>query len=145
MQRRILPWFPTAALLTLSILALAPSKASATFENPFVLDSGNTGGVGAYTSPYAEVTISNVTGTQATVTFDFLSSGGHTFLFIDQGAVAVNLSSGSVTGVSWTSANTAIAGYNGRNQQGVQSIGSGNEDGFGTFNNAVSMKDGTDQ
>jgi hypothetical protein len=131
----MLPWFPTAALLTLSILALAPSKASATFENPFVLDTSNLGS--GFTGPFAQVTINvDSTGTVATITFDALTNGGYTYLFHSQGAVAVN-----VNATSWTLGNLTGTGPN-KNTPSLSDGGSGQEDGYGNFNQTITDFDG---
>ena len=75
------------------------------------------------TGPFGTVHV-DLTAGVATITFTAASG----YLFVDGGAVAVN-----VNASSWTIGNFTS------NDEAVSSDGAGNEDGFGSFNQKVSM------
>ncbi len=102
----------------------------------FDLDTGNPG-ISAYPSPYATVTVHWVDSTHATLTFDALTAaGGIVYYFGGAGAVGANISGAFSLGT--TSCSGGFTGSCGP----LSSAGSGNEDGFGTFNMRVTSFDG---
>jgi len=123
-----------AALIAVAGLGFQQAKAD-TFG--FDLTVGNPG-ISGYTGPYAHVEINRTSTTTATITFTSLTAGGNIYLMGDGGSVAVN-----VNATSWTLG--TISGTNGGTgfTPGPYSdSGSGNEDGFGTFNQTITSFDG---
>jgi PEP-CTERM motif len=94
------------------------------------LDFGNTALAGGASGPYGDVAIS-LSGQTATVTFT--ADAG--FLLIDSGAAALEINASSFTfgGFSATGPFTAPT---------LSSTGSGNDDGFGSFNFKLNLTDG---
>lgn len=92
----------------------------------------NTANLLGFTGPYVELTVNRTDGTHATITFESLTNGGHTYLMGASGSVGVNVngafSLGAVTGSNSLSGFTAGPYTNG---------GSGNEAGFGSFNQRI--------
>jgi hypothetical protein len=100
------------------------------------LNQGNQA-INGFTGPYGTVTITLV-GQTATVTFQSGSTASNVYLFGDGGAVALNVNASTFTVGTVTGTNSGI----GFGAFSVQSIGSGNEDGFGSFNLRISAHDG---
>jgi len=91
-----------------------------------------------YTGPYVAVDVNRTSPTTATITFTSLTNGGYIYLMGDGSSAAVN-----VNATSWTLG--AITGSN--SQTGFtpgpySNGGSGNADGFGSFNQAINSFDG---
>jgi hypothetical protein len=78
------------------------------------------------TGPFGNVNVNLTNSTTATITFTAASG----YLFVDGGSVAVNVKANAWTIGNFTS-----------NGETVSSDGAGNEDGFGNFNQKVSMQD----
>jgi hypothetical protein len=104
----------------------------------FTLNTANI----AVPGPYAQVDVHLVDSTTATITFTSLTNSGNIYLFAGQGssAVAVN-----VNATTWALSPT-IGGLNagtGFDLPGpFEDGGSGNMDGFGSFNEGISSFDG---
>ena len=100
------------------------------------LNVGNTA-ISGFTGPYGTVTITLVNSTTATVTFTSNTVAGNIYLFGDGSSVALNVNATtfSATGITGTNAGTGFT-------PGPFSVGSGNEDGFGSFNLRISSFDG---
>jgi hypothetical protein len=130
-QKRL--WFLMAVVLA---LAFAPATASAGFQNPFFLDGSNLGG--GFTGPFVQVTVNLTDSTHATITFDALTHGGFTYLLTDGGSAAVNVNASSWTLSNISGTNSLPGGFTpGPYSDG----GSGNEDGFGSFNQTINSFD----
>jgi hypothetical protein len=128
-----------AALLAGSMLA-----PSAWADTTFNLFAGNSA-ISGFPGPYATVTVHLIDATHATVTFDSLTgtggscpAGGCLYLFGDGGSVAVNVNATSFTLGAVTGSNSATGFTPGPWSSG----GSGNEDGFGSFNQTINSFDG---
>jgi len=108
-------------LIAVACLGFQQAKA-----DTYTLTTSNSPGtLGA--GPFGTVIVSlNAAGTQATITFNAASN----YLFVDGGSVAVNVNASSWTIGSFMS-----------NGEPVSDAGAGNEDGFGSFNQKVSMQD----
>jgi len=118
-------------------LSFGAISASADTTQDYTLVNGNAGGIGLFPGPYATVHISlNTAGTVATITFTGLTQGGNVYTIGGAQAVDINtngtasLVSGSI---SWTGGNGNTAFSTG---------GSGNADGWGTFNFRLNNFDG---
>src|SRR5262245_54231928 len=95
----------------------------------YTLDNPNPG-LSGFTGPYATVDIDRTSSTAATITFTSLTTNGITFLMGSDAAgmnVAGTFSLGTITP-------SFLPGFNGTFSDG----GSGNMDGFGTFNLRIS-------
>jgi hypothetical protein len=108
-------------LIAVACLGLQHAKAD---TQPYSLTTANDSGLG--TGPFGSVLVNLTDSTHATITFTAASG----YLFVDGGSVAVNVNASSWTIGSFTS-----------NGETVFNDGSGNEDGFGNFNQKVSMMD----
>jgi len=111
--------------------ALTAAKASADIS----LGTGNSA-ISGYTGPYGSVAVSLTDSTHATITFTSNAASG--FLFGDGGSVAVNVNASSWTLGTITGSNTGTGFSPGPYSDG----GSGNEDGFGSFNQTINSFDG---
>ena len=122
-----------AVLMALVGLGLQQAKADTFISS---LNQGNSA-ISSFTGPYGTVTITLVNSTTATVTFTSNTVAGNTYLFGDGGSVALNVNATtfSATGITGTNAGTGFT-------PGPFSVGSGNEDGFGSFNLRISSFDG---
>ena len=95
----------------------------------YTLDNPNPG-LSGFTGPYATAEINRTSSTAATITFTSLTTNGTTFLMGSDAAgvnVAGTFSLGTIT-------STFLPGFSGTFSNG----GSGNMDGFGTFNLRIS-------
>ena len=99
----------------------------------FDLDQANI----PFTGPYIEVTVDRTSSTTATFTFDSLTNGGNTYLMHSNGAAAVNIN-GTFTLDSFSASNS-LPGFS---TPVPSNGGSGTEDGFGSFNQTISLFDG---
>ena len=127
-----------SAICLAALLTVAKSASGATYD----LSAYNFG-ISAYTGPYGTVGVSLSDSSDAVITFTGLSAGGFHYLFGDGGSLALNLN-GAVTIVGGLS-----GGFSGitQPQAGMlktptYSMGSGNEDGFGSFNFELDNVDG---
>jgi len=95
----------------------------------------------AFSGPYAQVDVHLLNNTQATITFTSLKNSGNIYLFAGQGAPAVAV---NVNATSWA-LSPVITGSNagtGFSPGPYSDGGSGNMDGFGSFNQRISSFDG---
>jgi VPDSG-CTERM motif len=109
-------------LIMIAGLGLQQAKADST---TYTLTTSNSPGT-LGTGPFGTVLVTLTSSTTATIQFTAATG----YLFVDGGAVAVN-----VNATSWTISNFVSNG------EPVSSSGAGNEDGFGSFNQKVSMMD----
>jgi hypothetical protein len=127
---------PLAASVTLAALALASTSVVADTTS-FLLDTGNPA-ISGFAGPYASVLVNRTDSTHATITFSSLTNGGNVYLLGDGGSVAVNVnaSSWTLSGIVGSNAGTGFT-------PGPWSDGgSGNENGFGSFNQKINSFDG---
>jgi hypothetical protein len=108
-------------LIAVACLGLQQAKANAV---NYTLGTSNSPGT-LGTGPFGTVHV-DLTAGVATITFTAASG----YLFVDGGSVAVN-----VNATTWNIGNFTSNG------ETVFNAGSGNEDGFGSFNQKVSMQD----
>ena len=124
----------TAILIAVIGLGLQQARADFIFN----LDTANI----AVPGPYAQVDVNLLNSTQATIKFTSLTQAGNIYLFAGSGASAVAV---NVNAISWA-LSPVITGSNagtGFLTPGPFSDGgSGNMDGFGSFNQGISSFDG---
>ena len=127
-------------ITTISALAfLLTLGASSAFADiiSFNLTTPNVVGLDCCTGPYATVTVNRADANDATVTFDSLTNGGFLYLMAGNSAADLNVNGaftlGSATGTNSISGFTPGPYSNG---------GSGNVNGFGTFNLNINSFDG---
>jgi hypothetical protein len=108
-------------LIAVACLGLQHAKAD---TQPYTLVTANDSGLG--TGPFGTVLVNRTSSTTATITFTAAAG----YLFVDGGSVAVNVNANTWTIGNFTS-----------NGEPVSDAGAGNEDGFGSFNQKVSMQD----
>jgi hypothetical protein len=113
-------------------IAVVPTQAWAT-SITYQIGVGNPD-ISSYVGPYAQVTINLVDATHADLTFQ--SYAGYTMG--DGGSVGVNVNASSWTLTNLTGSNSGIGFGPGPYSDG----GSGNEDGFGAFNQKITSDDG---
>lgn len=106
-----------------------PAKAdSFTFD----LTLGNSA-ISPYPGPYASVLVNRTSTTTATITFTSLLNSGHIYLFGANGSVGVNVNATAFTLGPIMGSNAGTGFSPGPFSDG----GSGNEDGFGSFNQTI--------
>lgn len=126
------------ALLVAAVAIVALSGASARADSmSFNLAFGNSSLSPTYPGPYASVTVDETSSTTATITFTFMDTGTYTYLFGAAGAVAVNVNATAFTVGTVTETN-GLTGFT----PSFDSSGSGQEDGFGSFNLVLRNTDG---
>jgi len=118
------------------IAALAGGAANADVIS-FNLTTGNQA-ISGFTGPYANVSVNLTAPTLATITFTSLTNSGNIYLLGDGGSVAVNVNAASWTLGSISGSNAGTGFTPGPYSDG----GSGNEDGFGSFNQTINSFDG---
>jgi PEP-CTERM putative exosortase interaction domain len=116
-----------AGALTLAMAGAAGATTT------FSLDLGNAA-ISPYPAPYGSVAVNLVNATTATVDFTSTTTGGFKYFFIDGGSADVN-----VNATTWT-----LSGLTG-NGGALSDGGSGNVDGWGTFNQTINQFDGFSQ
>ena len=120
------------------VLALSAAMCG-TARADFIFDLGaGNSAISGFPGPYAQVDVSLVTPTMATITFTSLTNGGNIYLLGDGGTVAVNVNAASWTLGTITGSNAGVGFTPGPWSDG----GSGNEDGFGSFNQTINSFDG---
>jgi hypothetical protein len=106
--------------------------------------AGGNAALAGFTGPYQEVTVTLVDSTHATITITSDTNNGYLYLMGGQGNAAVGVNVNTANAPTWTISSitasgpgtagfTAPVGSNG---------GSGNFDGFGTFNQSIALVDG---
>lgn len=113
-------------ILGLCALAFVPSARADSVT--YSLEAGNTALTG-YPGPYGSVTVTLVDATHATIEFTAGSSGGYSYKFGGVSAVDVN-----------TNGTTTVSGIT---VSSLTAAGSGNVDGWGTFNQTLNNFDGS--
>jgi hypothetical protein len=135
----------TAVAIALAVLAFAPGRAAADYS--FTIDTGNPA-ISSYTAGYVSVNVHVTDTTHATITFTSLTAvtSGNTNIYLmgDGGTVDLNVngsfSVASITGSNSGSGFTADTSYPNANTD--FSVGSGNVDGWGSFNLTIDTTDG---
>jgi hypothetical protein len=124
----------TPVLIAIACFGLQQVKAD-TFA--FDLTAGNAA-ISGFPGPYAHVVVNRTDTTHATITFTSLTSGNNIYLMGDGGSVAVNVNAGSWTlsGITGSNAGTGFT------PGPYSNAHSGNEDGFGSFNQQIRSFDG---
>jgi hypothetical protein len=122
------------AAVVLGSSVLAPSAWADT--ESFNLNVSNLGA--GFTGPFIQVTVNRTSTTTATFTFDSLTNGGFTYLMHSQGAAFVNINATTFTLNSFSASNSLL----GFNAPVPSNGGSRTEDGFGSFNQGISLFDG---
>ncbi len=107
-------------LIAVACLGLQHAKAD---MQPYTLVTANDSGLGA--GPFGTALVNRTSSTTATITFTAAAG----YLFVDGGSVGVNVNANTWTIGNFTS-----------NGDPVSDAGAGNEDGFGSFNQKVSMQ-----
>jgi hypothetical protein len=103
----------------------------------FNLDAGNSA-ISGFSGPYAQVAVHLTDSTHATITFTSLLNSGNIYLLGDGGTVGVNVNAASWTLGAITGGNAGTGFSGGQYSDG----GSGNEDGWGSFNQTINSFDG---
>ena len=124
-----------ALAMVVSALVAASSARADTISYPLAL--GNPA-ISGYVGPYVDVLVDRTSGTTADITFTSLSNGSQTFLIGDGGTAAVNVNASSwlLSSILGTNAGTGFS------PGPFSNGGSGNEDGFGSFNQNIDDFDG---
>lgn len=121
------------------LLAAAPRAAADQFI--YTLETANSA-ISGYTGPYATVTVTLTDSTHATITFESYPG----FLMGDGGTAGVNVNASSFSVATpseiniYPGFNPMLDTNNGHNPTAW--LGSGNEDGFGSFNLTITNADG---
>ena len=127
-------WAVVIACAGFMAFTVQPAKAdSITFD----LTTGNSA-ISGYPGPYASVLVNRTSTTTATITFTSLTNSGNIYLLGGAGSVAVNVNAASFTLGPITGSNAGTGFTPGDWSDG----GSGNEDGFGSFNQTIDSFDG---
>jgi len=127
-------WAVVIACAGFMAFTVQPAKAdSITFD----LTTGNSA-ISGYPGPYASVLVNRTSTTTATITFTSLTNSGNIYLLGGVGSVAVNVNATSFTLGPITGSNAGTGFTPGPYSDG----GSGNEDGFGSFNQTINSFDG---
>jgi len=122
-------WGVVMSCIGFMAFTVQPAKAdSITFD----LTNGNPG-LSGFPGPYASVLVDRTSTTTATITFTSLMNSGNIYLFGDGGSVAVNVNATSFT----LGPITGLNGGTGFTPGPYSDGGSGNEDGFGVFNQTI--------
>lgn len=124
------------AVATATLVGMAVQSASAI---NYSLSLGNPD-ISAFTGPFGGVNVTLNNSTHATITFTAASVGAYNYLFGDGGTVGVNVNASSWTlgSVTASNPNAFVSPSGPTNPNG----GSGNEDGFGVFNQRIDSFDG---
>ena len=133
-----------AALAAAALWVGASTSANATLS--FSLVQGN-GALAGDPTPFGTVTVTWVDTTHATVSLVGLTqvAGANTYVysFGDGGTLGLNLDLASGASVMMTGLSLTSAGHGGTPE--FVDVDSGNEDGFGSFNFKINLKDGWHQ
>jgi hypothetical protein len=121
-----------SALLCGAVGLFAPRPAVA--DTQFLLDAGNSTGLGLLSGPYATADVALTSSTSATVTFDALANSEYTYLMGSTGAVAVNVNAASWTIGDLMGSNT-LTGFKTGSLSDGGAVNS--ESSFGSFNQTI--------
>ena len=125
----------TVLSVLLAVVVGASSFAAVTILYPLGLVNPPVSG---FTGPYVDVLVALTSATTAQITFTSLSNGSETFLLGDGGSAAVNVNAAIWSIGSFLGSNAGTGFTPGPFSDG----GSGNQDGFGSFNQKVDDFDG---
>jgi len=125
----------TVAALSGAALSLWVTTATAGLI--FTLDGGNAA-LSPYAGPYAQVDVTRVDATHATIEFSSLTSGGNIYLLGDGSSVGFNVHATSWTLGAITGSNSGTGFTPGPYSDG----GGGNVSTFGVFNQTIDSFDG---
>jgi hypothetical protein len=121
---------------TFAALILLLGAQSAWADLIFNIDTGNSA-LSGNTGPFAQVDVSLTDTTHATITFTSLTNSGNIYLLGDGGSVDVNVNGTFTLGtISGSNAGTGFT------PGPYSDSGSGNVDGWGTFNQTITSFDG---
>jgi hypothetical protein len=130
-------WLARAAgVALLGLLVLGASNARADSIS-YQLVLGNPA-ISGFAGPYASVLVDLTSPTTATITFTSYTGGSNPYLLGDGGSVAVNVNAASWTLGSIVGTNAGVGFTPGP----WTNAGSGNENGFGSFNQRIDSFDG---
>jgi hypothetical protein len=109
----------------------------------FNLNVGNSA-ISGNPGPYAHVVVNRTDTTHATITFTSLTNSGKIYLMGDGGTVGVNVNASSWTlgTITGSNAGTGFTQSVPAGKHQFSNGGSGNEDGFGSFNQTITSFDG---
>jgi len=121
-----------AMLLVCAVFMASIAQSAKADSITFDLTLGNSA-ISGFPGPYASVLVNRTSTTTATITFTSLLNSGHIYLFGADGAVGVNVNAtafalGPITGSN---------GGTGFSPGPFSDGGSGNEDGWGSFNQTI--------
>jgi hypothetical protein len=120
-------------------MAAALGSASIARADTISFDIGSLNLAGPFPGPYEHVVVDRTSSTTATITFTSLTNGGFIYLMGDGGTVGVNVNAATWTLGPITGSNSGTGfTLGGPFSDG----GSGNEDGFGSFNQTINTFDG---
>jgi hypothetical protein len=125
---------PIIIMLLLLVAGVVPASADSI---TYIITAPNTA-LSCCTGPYATVTVTLTSSTTADVTFNSLTNGGFTYLMAGNSAAAVNVNASSFSVSSIAGSNS----FGGFSASSLSNGGSGNADGFGTFNLNLNAFDG---
>jgi len=130
------------SLATVLLLTLGASSASAAFDTTVILTNQN--GAVPGSGPYVQVDIHIASTTSATLTYTALSNGGFEYLMGANGSVGANINTngGSFTAIATGTSYATASGASGFHTGSFTHIGTGNEDGFGSYNLSIDSFDG---
>lgn len=123
-----------AAAAIVAGLAMTAANTPASADFVFDLNASNTAG---FTGPFAQVDVSLIDSTDATITFTSLTNGGLIYLMGDGSSAGVNIfaTSFSVSNITGSNSGTGFSSP-------TFSTSSGQADGFGSFNLLIDSSDG---
>jgi hypothetical protein len=124
-----------ALTILLSLVVAGSSSKADTIS--YQLGLGNAP-IAGFTGPYVDVLVDRTSTTTAQITFTSLSNGTETFLLGDGGTAAVNVNSAIWSVGSFLGSNAGTGFTPGP----FSDAGSGNQDGFGSFNQKIDDFDG---
>jgi hypothetical protein len=123
--------------------ALATSFGGAAYADTFNFDlaTGNPA-ISGFPGDYASVIVDLTSSTMATITFTSLTNSGNIYLMGDGGTVGVNVNAASWSITNITTSNGGTGFSTSDPAHPPTNGGSGNEDGFGSFNQTINSFDG---
>ncbi len=131
-------------LLMTLVIALAVLVLSVPAKADTIVTIGTpNAALGAFTGPYAQLTVHWVDATHATLTFVSLTNGGNIYLLGDGSSVFFNTNGAVTWGNSNVAFSNSIAGFTAASCANAGcNGGSGNVSVFGVFNNTLNAFDG---
>jgi hypothetical protein len=135
LAQKLIPTRAASVLTLLALLAAAPTAKADTIGYQLTVPNP---AISLFVGPYADVLVDRTSLTSALITFTSLSNGSNTYLFGDGGSAGVNVNAASwlVGSISGSNAGTGFT------PGAFSDAGSGNQDGFGSFNQKIDTFDG---